>query len=153
VGLCVAHRPFLKNVAQTPARGHRYFGGHSHQARAVLLNEAARAHFVVVLEHTQADGCGLLVPLLDQLDGGGRAAVGANPAHMQLLAQKVVTKSKSWVLEPRLMLTTCFMVVMEKSAMTSAIFSPNDQCQYRLAQTLRNLHVFTGFRNQAKLRT
>ena len=41
MGLRVAHRPLLKDVAQAPTGGGRHPGRHSLQARTVLLDEAA----------------------------------------------------------------------------------------------------------------
>ena len=86
--LRVAHRPFLQDVAEPPADGGRHLCHHRLQLGAVLFNETVRAGLVAVLEHAQADGVGLLVPLLDQRGGLGRAAIRAQAAHVHLFTEE-----------------------------------------------------------------
>ena len=47
-------RPILEDVAQAPAGAHRDMGGHGLELGAVAVDEAARTHLVVVLEHPRA---------------------------------------------------------------------------------------------------
>ena len=88
LGLGPAHRPFEEDLAEPGAGGHRHPGHGLLHAHAVALDETARAQAMAVLRHAEADRIGLLVPLPEQLDRLGGAAIGAEAAHPQLRAEE-----------------------------------------------------------------
>ena len=75
--------------AQPRPGGHRHARDDARCRRgAVGVDQALRADAVAVLDHAQADRVGVLVPVPQQLGRLGRAAVGAQALHMQLLAEE-----------------------------------------------------------------
>jgi len=81
--LHVTQRPFLQDVRQAPAGRHRDARHGGLHARAVLLDVAARADRVAVLDHAEADRVGVALPVPEELDGLRRAAVGAEAPHAE----------------------------------------------------------------------
>ena len=73
---------------QAPAGRDRHPRDRVLQADAVLLDEAGRTDRVAVLDDADADGIGDLPPVLEELQRLRRAAVRAQPAHVERLPQQ-----------------------------------------------------------------
>ena len=86
--LDVAQRPLLQDVGQAPARRDRDARHDAGQPLAVAVDEALRADRVAVLDHADADGVGVALPVAEQLDRPRGAAVGADARDMELPPQE-----------------------------------------------------------------
>ena len=85
----MAHRPFEQDVGQplAVAEGHMVHLGA--QPRRAPRVGAAVGEVAAVLGQAQADGVGPGVPMAQQATGFGHVAIGAEAAHLQLLAEQL----------------------------------------------------------------